>query len=138
MAKRECIVGVRFDEQELDFLKKRALQEKKYCFRNGSANLPGYIRSCILEQSGWKRETYAKEVKELTYQIRKVGVNINQVTAKINSGYRERDDVRILQENQNQIEQRLKDLLKKLEEEHGRNKTDAYQAGEEGWGKTSV
>ena len=65
-------------------------------------------------------------------------MNINQVTAKINSGYRERDDVRILQENQNQIEQRLKDLLKKLEEEHGCDKTDAYQAGEEGRGKTSV
>ena len=83
MAKRECIVGVRFDEQELDFLKKRALQEKKYCFRNGSANLPGYIRSCILEQSGWKRETYAKEVRELTYQIRKVGVMMSEYCRRI-------------------------------------------------------
>lgn len=33
MAKRECIVGVRFDEKELDFLKRKALQETKYCFR---------------------------------------------------------------------------------------------------------
>lgn len=29
-----------------------------------------------------------KELKNLSYQVRKIGVNINQVVAKINAGYR--------------------------------------------------
>ena len=28
-----------------------------------------------------------KELKNLSYQVRKIGVNINQVVAKINAGY---------------------------------------------------
>lgn len=126
MAKRECIVGVRFEKCELDFLKNKALQEKKYCFRNGSVNLPGYIRSCVLMQSGWRQETYVREVKELCYQMRKISVNINRVAAKINSGYPGMDAVRMLQENQERTEQKLQELLDKLEVSYGGNKADAH------------
>lgn len=126
MAKRECIVGVRFEKSELDFLKNKALQEKKYCFRNGSVNLPGYIRSCVLMQSGWGQETYVREVKELCYQIRKISVNINRVAAKINSGFQEMDAVRMLQENQERTEQKLQELLDKLEVSYGSDKADAH------------
>lgn len=125
MAKRECIVGVRFEKSELDFLKNKALQEKKYCFRNGSANLPEYIRSCVLMQSGWRQETYVREVKELCYQIRKISVNINRVAAKINSGSQGMDAVRMLQENQERAEQKLQELLDKLEVAHGSDKADS-------------
>ena len=125
MAKRECSVGVRFEKSELDFLKNKALQEKKYCFRNGSANLPEYIRSCVLMQSGWRQETYVREVKELCYQIRKISVNINRVAAKINSGSQGMDAVRMLQENQERAEQKLQELLDKLEVAHGSDKADS-------------
>lgn len=125
MAKRECIVGVLFEKSELDFLKNKALQEKKYCFRNGSANLSEYIRSCVLMQSGWRQETYVREVKELCYQIRKISVNINRVAAKINSGSQGMDAVRMLQENQERAEQKLQELLDKLEVAHGSDKADS-------------
>lgn len=126
MAKRECIVGVRFEKCEMDFLKNKALQEKKYCFRNGSANLPGYIRSCVLVQSGWRKEMHVREVKELCYQIRKISVNINRVAAKINSGYQGMDAIRTLQENQEWTEQKLQELLDKLEGAHGSDEADAH------------
>lgn len=126
MAKRECIVGVRFEKSELDFLKNKALQEKKHCFRNGSVNLPGYIRNCVLMQSGWRQETYVREVKELCYQIRKISVNINRVSAKINSGSQGMDAVQMLQENQERTEQKLQELLDKLEVSYGSDKADAH------------
>lgn len=138
MEKREYLVGVRLNKTELDFLQTKALQEKQYCFRNGNANLPKYIRACVLDRAGWRMDSYAKELKNLTYQIRKIGVNINQVTAKINSGYYGSDAIRILQKNQKQIEHMLQNLLEEWEKENGSYKIDAYQAGETGRGHTSV
>ena len=34
-----------------------------------------------------------KELKNLSYQVRKIGVNINQVVAKINAGYGNQIDI---------------------------------------------
>ena len=101
-------------------------------------NLSGYIRDCVLEQSGIKKESYKREIKNLSYQIRKIGVNINQVAAKINSGYRGMDAVSTLLENQNRIEQELEILLKKLGEENGNHETDEYKTREAGREQTSL
>lgn len=59
----------------------RDLREK------AAGNLSAYCRRRILRDEDRKREEKERNLKELTYQIRKIGVNINQVTARINSGF---------------------------------------------------
>lgn len=80
---------------------------------------------------------YYRELKNLTYQIRKIGVNINQATAKINSGYQNYDSIFYLQKNLSQVEEELKRLIEKLEEDRGNHKADEHQAGKDGREQTS-
>lgn len=62
-------------------------------------NLSSYCRRLILRDEDIKRTEKEKDLKELTYQIRKIGVNINQVTARINSGlYYPQDAGRLLRQ----------------------------------------
>lgn len=138
MDKREYIVGIRFSDREIECLKKEAQKSKRYHFRNGGVNLPDFIRNHVLEQSGIKKESYARDIRNLIYQVRKIGVNVNQVAAKINSGYRGMDAVSTLLENQNRIEQELEILLKKLGEENGNHETDEYKTREAGREQTSL
>ena len=49
-------------------------------------NVSAYIRKCIFEQSD-NPAAIKKELRDLSYQVRKIGVNINQVATKINAGY---------------------------------------------------
>lgn len=84
-----CIfVGVRLREEEYAFLVKKADADAITRRRNGEKNLSAYIRKCALSESGYlEKEKQQRELKELIYQIRKIGVNINQATKKINSGF---------------------------------------------------
>ena len=83
---------------------------------------------------GRKRRQYYRELKNLNFQIRKIGVNINQVAAKINSGYKKYDSFFYLQKSLSQVEEEVKKLIEKLEEDSGNHKIDEYQAGEDGRG----
>lgn len=138
MEQRTIPIRVRISEKELRFIKEKAKEENGHHLKNGRMNLSGYIRDCVLEQSGIKKESYKREIKNLSYQIRKIGVNINQVAAKINSGYRGMDAVSTLLENQNRIERELEILLKKLGEENGNHETDEYKTREAGREQTSL
>ena len=83
-----------------------------------------------------RRETVLPGTEKFKFQIRKIGVNINQVAAKINSGYKKYDSVFYLQKSLSQVEEEVKKLIEKLEEDSGNHKIDEYQAGEDGRGQT--
>ena len=51
-----------------------------------------------------------KELKNLSYQVRKIGVNINQVVAKINAGYGNQTDIYKLEKALSQIESEVENL----------------------------
>ena len=49
-------------------------------------NKSNYIRECILSEDIWKSTAVARELKNLNFQIRKIGVLINQIAASANRG----------------------------------------------------
>lgn len=124
MEKRIIRIMIRFTESEVSFLKKKAAEKKETTFSDGSVNFSGYLRKKVLEESGWKADTTARELRELNYQIRKIGVNINQVAAKINSGYRGSDAVCQLQNDVSLIQKKVECFTRKLND--GDHETDEY------------
>jgi len=77
--------------------------------RSGRPSLSSYIRKCAL-CTGDPSETLRGELKDLIYQIRKEGVNINQAVKKINAGFGSRDDVVMIRDCQHRIETLLSEV----------------------------
>ena len=75
------------------------------------------MRKCIFDRSD-NPATIQKELKGLAYQVRKIGVNINQVAAKVNAGYATPMDL-----------ENLLFYLKKVEEEFLRLEKDLKERG---------
>lgn len=96
----------RIDEKEDRRLKKLA-KEKHY------KSFSKFIRDSLLEHNGISSDAVKKQMHELRWEINKIGVNINQATKHINSGYGSIKDVQSLLENQRE----LKELLEKYVEE---------------------
>lgn len=91
----------RLSEQAVQMLEQRDRlkypHEVESRYRNGEINLSAYLRKCLLRGGyGWMEEAYRKELRELSYQVRKIGVNINQVVRQLNSGYQSRYAVKEL------------------------------------------
>lgn len=122
MMKRNMISMVRLNQKEYDFLCKMAERDKETLYKNGKKNLSGYIRKCALRECGYKSDL-KKEINELTYQVRKVGVNINQAVKKINSGYYNLDIGVELMNELKEIDQKFSEYLEALGEQNGNNKT---------------
>ena len=134
MSRRDIRYTIRFSEKEWNLLDKKIREDDKWKFKYGakksSVNVSAYIREKIFREE-MEEIIYYRELKNLTYQIRKIGVNINQVAAKINSGHRNQDSVFYLQKSLSQVEEEVKKLIEKLEEERGNHKADEHQTGEE-------
>ena len=139
MSRREIRYTVRLSEQEYQQLKKKILENNEWTFKYGTkkdrVNISAYIRDTLFREEKEERQYY-RELKNLNFQIRKIGVNINQVAAKINSGYKKYDSVFYLQKSLSQLEEEVKKMIEKLEEYSGNHKTDEYQAWEDGRGQT--
>ena len=137
MSRREIRYTVRLSEQEYQQLKKKILENNEWTFKYGTTkdrvNISAYIRDILFREEKEERQYY-RELKNLNFQIRKIGVNINQVAAKINSGYKKYDSFFYLQKSLSQVEEEVKKLIEKLEEDSGNHKIDEYQAGEDGRG----
>lgn len=128
--KRAIRHTVRFSEEEWELLEKKAKESEagkyKYGKREEQANVSAYIRQMLFKEEV-EEYFYLKELKNLTYQMRKIGVNINQAVAKLNSGHQSRDTVFYLQKNLQQLEEKVKNLMEKLEENRcGDYKTNAH------------
>ena len=80
-------------------------------------NKSNYIRECIFSEDIQKSTAVAKELKNLNFQIRKIGVLINQIAASANRGVWYPGDtelvLRKLQEVEEPVE-RFKEDLKEL------------------------
>ena len=86
--KRSIFVGVRFQPEEYEFLCEKAEKDPETRMRTGTKNLSAYVRKKTLQESGYQKELQIqKELKELVYQFRKIGTNINQATKQLHIGY---------------------------------------------------
>lgn len=120
MGKRICDLNIRLTEKELEYLKK--CSENSSCrFKNGRDNFSDYLRSLLFTASGYRDEAYIKQLRDLQYELRKIGTNVNQIARKINSGYiGSSDDLVELKEYLARIE----NAFKELKENDARSESD--------------
>lgn len=132
MIYREKIVGVRLTEEEYERICKRAKGTSAMQYKNGKINVSGYIRKCALQggvSNDSSQQKTQNNVKNLTYQIRKIGVNVNQATKKINSGYGMGKATEAIREELirlNDLFDAFLQIMQEQEQSNGRNKIDEY------------
>ena len=77
--------------------------------------MSAYIRKKALQESGYQKELQIqKELKELVYQFRKIGTNINQATKQLHIGYEPAAAADRLEKNMKVLEKQMEDLKAKL------------------------
>ena len=118
MSKKSKIVPIRITEDDLALIKEKIKDDKAYGYLHGSGqNVSLYIRNCIYENLGKNKKFQDTEIQDLNYQIRKIGVNINQVAAKVNAGYKDYSSaVSEILNQQKKIEYYIKKLSDMLED----------------------
>ncbi|WP_330688065.1 plasmid mobilization relaxosome protein MobC [Anaerobutyricum hallii] len=113
---RKRRIDIRLSEKEYQLLLSKAGNDLETKTKKGDkANTSAYIRKCIFLQED-RPVRLEKELKNLSYQVRKIGVNINQVVAKINAGYGNQIDIYNLEKALEQIKHEMKTLNEKVED----------------------
>lgn len=107
-------VHVRLSEKEFEILTELAEKDLSSKMADGRSNLSAYIRNAIFVNR--RPKDMKREIRNLNFQIRKIGVNINQVTKKINSGYFVQEDTQFLLEELGRVEDLEIKMLTLLEE----------------------
>ena len=74
--------------------------------RSGRPSLSAYIRKHII-WSGDRPEDLRKEMRSLTFQVRKAGVNINQAARRINADLFDGNELKEILANQRRMENLL-------------------------------
>lgn len=127
MVKRDKFIAAKLTEKEYEHLLKIAEADRDTCWKSGRKNMSAYVRKCVLQFSGYQKELQLKkELDELTYQIRKIGVNINQAVKKINVNFYDIETTERLHDGLDQVESMLKALIQKLEEADGGHEADEH------------
>ena len=109
---REKVSALRFTVEEYEMLRRMAW-ESGCRDRKGNANVSMYIRNILF--AGGSRKDLKKELHELNFQIRKIGVNINQAAKRLNSGVVLPGDQSYLLAELSAVEKLLKDYKKMAE-----------------------
>ncbi len=124
MSKRIMVIRIRVSEEEYEEIYHEAERDPESRYRNGEINLSAYLRKCIFRGGeGWKEEVYRKELRDLTYQVRKIGVNINQTVRQLNSGYQSQYAVKELMELMKEIGRQFEKTKERFQQIDGGNNT---------------
>lgn len=114
--RRTVNLKLRLTPEEMEHLRKCAEDNGEPSFRSGARiNYSGYYRKHLLAETNYKNEELKRIQKRLVYEIRKIGVNINQVTKKINAGYGTHADLRDLKDELGEVEKLLKKTMEECE-----------------------
>ena len=118
MDNKNKVLRVRITDKEFNLIKEKIKKEKAFGYLHGSGeNISEYIRNCIYEDLGKNKKYHDTEIQDLNYQIRKIGVNVNQVAAKVNAGYKDYSSaISEILNQQKKIEYHVKKLSKMLED----------------------
>lgn len=74
---------MRWKPEEYEILCRQAAQDPDCHYQSGEANLSAYVRKCVLIHDKQRQgEQIEKDLRNLVFQIRKIGVNINQASKK--------------------------------------------------------
>lgn len=108
--KKEKYIGIRLSEKEYQMVKREAEHDPDCRSKSGTINISKFIRNRVLmpERNAIRVE---RKMEDLIFQIRKIGINIHQVTRKMDSEFGELSDIQVLKEEQKKIEDLLKELI---------------------------
>lgn len=84
MGTREVNLKIRVTQKEYQDLLEMAQEDLSARNRKGEVNISLYCRKKLFSNQENKKEVQ-RELRELIFQIRKIGVNINQAVKRINS-----------------------------------------------------
>lgn len=73
----------------------------------------------MLAQTNFKNEELIKLQENLVYQVRKIGVNINQAVKRINAGYGRWDDAKLLLDELREVNLQMDQVIKECEKRWG-------------------
>lgn len=110
-------IKIRVSPEEKEYLLSSAGKSETARFKNGRENLSEYLREIIFTNSGLQDKETIRQLRNLQYELRKIGVNVNQIAHKINSGFGDFRDIRELKEYLERID---KAFAKLQEEVQGR------------------
>lgn len=114
------VIRVRVRPQEYEIICKKAEMDEETRCKSGKRNLSAYLRKCILRDTKYVREeTYRKEIRELTYQVRKIGVNINQIVKQMNRGYQSQYAVKELMDLIRQVNDQFEKTQERFQQIDG-------------------
>lgn len=114
---------LRLSEREYDRLYSLAASDPDCLMRrSGRPSVSAYIRKHII-WSGRDPDAVRQEVRSLTYQVRKAGVNINQAVKNINAGLYDGREIRELLAGQQRMEGLLSEICSVVSERAGDNGT---------------
>ncbi len=108
-------IRIRLTEEEHAYLISRAKQSGS-CFSSGRENLSKYLRDLIFRESRYKDWELKKELRNLNYELRKIGVNVNQIAHKINGNSWTAGDLVMLRDYLKSVEHHLEKIEKDVEE----------------------
>mgnify|MGYP000326888582 FL=1 len=127
MVKRDREIGLKLTQDEYEHISRMAENDADTRWKSGKKNLSAYIRKCVLQSTGYRREgQIKKELDRLTYQIRKIGVNVNQATKKINSNFYDVEITERLHDELKEVNRNLREFMDRLEEMNGSNEVDEH------------
>lgn len=127
MVKRDREIGLKLTQDEYEHISRMAENDADTRWKSGKKNLSAYIRKCVLQSTGYRREgQIKKELDRLTYQLRKIGVNVNQATKKINSNFYDVEITERLHDELKEVNRNLREFMDRLEEMNGSNEVDEH------------
>lgn len=106
-------IRIRVTPEELEHLKKCS-GSSSIVFKNGRENFSGYLREKLLLETNHKNQVMEKEIKELRYELRKIGTNVNQIAKKVNGGFGTAGDIEELKNYMERIEKIMDDIYKEV------------------------
>ena len=110
---------IRLSEKEYDRLHSLAASDPSCVMkRSGRPSISSYIRKRII-RTGRDPDDMREEVRSLTYQVRKAGININQAVKKINAGLYDGMEIRELLAGQRRMETLLTKISSVRKKEGG-------------------
>lgn len=85
-------------------------------FANGRENFSEYLRIMLLEKSGYQNRMLEQQLRDVKYELRKIGTNVNQIAKKINGGFGTADDLQELEQYLKRIEKIFAKFRKEADE----------------------
>lgn len=118
--KRDKEFKLRLNDEEYGRLLALAEQDELSQTRNGKKNVSAYVRQCtLIKPEAIQKMEIQKELKNIRWQINKIGVNINQAVHKINAGFGNQFDIEILEEELKKLNGTFEKMVAELGENYG-------------------